>query len=82
VRPHGAATHAPYGVMTDAGLACAAIGIVPFVVAYPRFRRTWAEIGREGAGSKQGSAMASLLAVSLAAIGIAFLAALAGVRVT
>jgi putative membrane protein len=65
--------------MTDAGLACVAIGIVLFVAAYQRFRRTRAEIGREDAGSTQGSAMETLLAVCLAAIGIAFLAALAGV---
>jgi putative membrane protein len=78
-RPHGAATHARYGVMTDAGLVCVAIGIVLFAAAYQRFRRTRAEIGREDAGSTQGSAMETLLAVCLAAIGIAFLAALAGV---
>jgi putative membrane protein len=82
LRPHGTATHGPRGVVTDAGLACVAIGIVLFVAAYQRFRRTRAEIGREGAGSTQGSAMESLLAVSLAAIGIAFLAVLAGVSVT
>jgi putative membrane protein len=68
--------------MTDAGLACVAIGIVLFVAAYQRFRRTRAEIGPDGAGSTQGSAMESLLAISLAAIGTAVLAALAWVRVT
>jgi putative membrane protein len=46
VRPHGAATHAPHGVMTDAGLGCGAIGVVLFVAAYQRYRRTRAEIGR------------------------------------
>lgn len=55
VRPHGAATQAPYGVMTDAGLASVAVGIVLFVAAYQRFRRTRAEISRKGACSMWGA---------------------------
>jgi putative membrane protein len=68
----------PQGVMTDAGLICVSVGIALFIAAYQRFRRTRTMIVRKAAGAPQRTGLEGVLAISLAAVGAAFLVALVG----
>lgn len=68
----------PHAVTAYAGLVCVGVGIALFIAAYRRFLRTRATIGRDAASAPQEVGLESVLAVSLAVVGTAFLATLVG----